>query len=149
MTIIDHNMQFLLGRKKGQLGYLQESLGGNIGSYKGHSCIAANFYYEYDKGKMVYFGNYPSVPEEIITNSRYKKATLKIAKILNIKNINYPLRDEIIEILYEEKTPNRIATQVLNRTILNYNNFRKAQEQQALQKKEGLLTRILKALLRV
>src|SRR3989338_2202419 len=109
MTIIDHNMQFLLGRKKGQLGYLQESLGGNIGSYKGHSCIAANFYYEYDK-------------EKIITNSRYKKATLKIAKILNIKNINYPLRDEIIEILYEEKTPNRIATQVLNRTILNYNN---------------------------
>ncbi len=50
---------------------MEESIGGNAGSNK----AAINAYIEKNTGKIIMFGNFQSLPKEIVSNSDYTSAT--------------------------------------------------------------------------
>ncbi len=137
--ILQWNLKLMLERGRGHLSDLEsESMGGNAGNYQGHSCMAANFYYEFNTGWIVYFGNFQNVPLFIRQNPLYAEGTFRIAKIFDLSKKAYPLRDEIVQIYYLDKTPLPHVQEILLQTMQEFNTIKKAEEQQALQKRQTI-----------
>ena len=89
-----------------------ESIGGNAGSYEKFPCIAANFYYEQNNGKIIYFGNFQNVPINI--RSKYPEATFRLA--FNPDNC----KNRIID-LFDFESITNIAKKNMEQTISIYN----------------------------
>lgn len=85
---------------------LNESMGGNAGSWNGHSCVATNFLYNPYSGKIVYFGNKQDIPDEIrdvnFPKGVYRLAVRDISPTYRVISIHAEgARKETGEILVE------------------------------------------------
>ncbi|MBR9690470.1 hypothetical protein GOV08_02185 [Candidatus Woesearchaeota archaeon] len=65
--VVERNIERMLGNQKGDMIplLLSESMGGNADYYGKYPCQAANFCYEPDTGKIMYFENPQSLPIEL------------------------------------------------------------------------------------
>ena len=96
---------------------LEESFGGNAGSYKGVSCAGANFYYDKMTGEIMYFGNMQNVPEGIRNSFIHGTFRIAITKYGIVENY----LDELEELKSNSSSKTTTTKIVLNTTIVeNY-----------------------------
>jgi hypothetical protein len=108
----------MLGKKEGYMIYMlgQESMGGNAGCWHGKPCLGANFFYDGNNGEIKYFGNWPSVPEEVMKkfiSTEYLEGTFRVV-----------LGGKIINLYLAEKTSD-LAKQNLEETVKQYELIRR------------------------
>ena len=117
--IVKHNLQLMLDQsQKGSLPALldRESMGGNAGAWKGHPCFGANFYFDPESGKIIFFENFQSVPMKI--RERFVPGLFRIASNLKtgqLHLITISLFPKVEEILTASARSN------LNTTMREYN----------------------------
>ena len=109
MKSVKNNLELMMSKEKGGMYGLRESIGGNAGTWRGHGCWAANFYYD-DYGEIHCFANPPATQE---IESKYMEGTFRIAKRAS------DFRDRIVEIFVSKKE--RFARAVLIMTVEEFN----------------------------
>jgi hypothetical protein len=107
--IIEKNITLMRSYEEGGMLSLEESIGGNAGTWMDLPCYGARFYYN-DNGEIIRFGNIQNVPKEIREN--YKEGIFHIAINMVKKG------DRIIDVL---DVKNSFARTVLILTKNKYN----------------------------
>lgn len=117
--VVEKNLQLMKSSEIGGLYYLSsnESVGGNAGFWEGCSCYCANFCYNPDSGEIKYFGNFQSIPAEVIEGTRIGSFIMAITEMKFTPPCS--MKDLIIRSSFKAKTEE--AQSNLERTIVEYN----------------------------
>ncbi len=119
--IVEKNLQLMKSCERGGMGYLleRESIGGPACG-PGHS--GANFYFDVETGEFHYFGNEPSVPQEIM--EKYTHGCFKVARGYTEEKYT---GEKIVGITWD-RTPAAAARQVVLRSMGAYNSRDKSKQ---------------------
>lgn len=113
--IVERNIELMQGNKVGQMQHLlfRESMGGNAGTWRGFSCVAANFFYD-SNGEIKYFGNWHVVSGGIRLKNYH--GTFRLAV-----DTNKTWKNKIVNFISQEDSPDS-AKEALKATKDAYNN---------------------------
>ena len=120
-SIICRNLEVMLSEEEGGMINCanDESMGGNAFSHKGYPCVATNFYYQTDNGRMFLFTN------DLISREGLSHGTYVIMVDLNrradfFRGVNPEVFFKIIELIHEKETPES-AINILAECAKRYN----------------------------
>ena len=91
-------------------------MGGKAGHWNGHPCVATNFYFNPNDGRIMFFGNFQEVPDSI--KERFAPGCFRIA--LNLETGQVHLITIVLS-PYVEEMLTSLARSNLKKTMREYN----------------------------
>ncbi len=123
MDTAKQNLELLLDANKGMWQFIiNESIGGNAGTFEGFPCFAVNFSYDSNTGKIVEFSNRPHMDSSLY-RGYFRFVVYPREEIPPMISVSYGCGNEV-PVIIRGPRPTQEAIKTLNSTLVLYNDYR-------------------------